>query len=331
MADAFSFETIDTERVARAALTFVAPPEDASTGHVLRTTGSGLATLDLALRDEPIAGLTRSEALLWRRRFDTADLRQIESGLDLDRERGLQILTPEDAEWPASLSRLGPREPYALWVTGDADLLAAPANSRTALIGAYAATEYGTDWAARAAAELTEDGYVVTATSGEGIATSAAQGVLDANGHPVVVVPRPLTALGSLDAEVARKGVLMNEIPPVSSMTRKAALSSHWLLAGLSGVFTVVEAREHSTAVQTARLARGLGREVAAVPADVTRNRQGTNRLIADGTATLVTDAEDVERLLEQQGPQRTALGLDLAAVGHRFDHGVKAERHVGR
>lgn len=322
MAGSFSFETIDTERAARVALAYVAPPEDTATGHALQITGSGLGALDLALRDTPIPGLSRAEALLWRRRFDTADLDQIADGVEQSRTLGLRTLIPGDPDWPESLAVLGPREPVALWGKGDARLLAAPVSSRAALVGAYAASDYGAEWAGRVAGELTQDGYVVATTSGTGIAAEASRASLLEGGHPVVVVPRALTQTQA-DAAIARDGLLVSELPPGSPHPRESGRSSHRILAATSGVLTVVEAREHSTPVRTAMLARMFKREVAAVPADVTRPRQGTNRLIADGTATLVTDVEDVERLLEQQTPVCSVLGLDLRSTARALDHGT--------
>ncbi|GAB2572316.1 DNA-processing protein DprA [Leucobacter ruminantium] len=321
MAGSFSFASIDDERTARAALTYVAPPEDAVTDHVLRVTGSGLSAIEMALRNDPIPGVGRSAALLWRRRFDVADLDRIADGFEQGRALGLHVLVPDDLDWPESLGKLGAREPYALWVKGDTSLLGAPVLSRAALIGAYAPTDYGTEWALRTAAELTQDGYVVTATSGTGIAAEATRGALLEGGHPVVVVPRPLSFAGPDSAAVARQGLLVSELPPHSPHSREAGRASHRLLAAMSGVVTVVEAHERSTPVRTAEMARTLGREVAAVPSDVTRLRRGTNALIAEGIATLITEAEDVEHLLEKHLATRLLLDVDRQAPARAFDH----------
>lgn len=323
MAGGYSFERIDNERDARVPLAYVAPPEDSATGHALRIAGSGLGALDLALRDTPIPGLTRSEALLWRRRFDTADLGQIADGIKQGRTLGLRTLIPGDVDWPESLAALGSREPYALWVKGDARLLSAPVSSRAALVGAYAASDYGVEWVRQASAELTQDGYVIAATSGAGIAAEAVQSVLRENGHPVVVAPRPLTSRDADDAVVAHHGVLISELPPGAGHPRETGRASHRILAATSGVLTVVEARERSTPIRTAMIARVCKRDVAAVPADVTRPRQGTNRLIADGTATLVTTTEDVERLLERSASRQPMLGLDHRAMARSLEHGA--------
>ena len=66
------------------------------------------------------------------------------------------------------------------------------------------------------------------------------------------------------------------------------------LIAGLTLGTVVVEAAERSGALITARLAGELGREVYAVPGNVSSTgSQGTNSLIQDG-AKLVQGWEDV-------------------------------------
>jgi DNA processing protein len=71
------------------------------------------------------------------------------------------------------------------------------------------------------------------------------------------------------------------------------------IIAALSGVTVVVEARWRSGALNTAHHAEKLGRHVAAVPGSVySANSAGCHRLLKEGNAVLVTGSADVEELL---------------------------------
>jgi DNA processing protein len=74
------------------------------------------------------------------------------------------------------------------------------------------------------------------------------------------------------------------------------------IIAGLCSVVTVIEAGRDSGALITATLAAEQGREVYAVPGNITSMWSlGTNKLIADGAMPVVT-VDDVSR----------AMGLDV-------------------
>ena len=77
-------------------------------------------------------------------------------------------------------------------------------------------------------------------------------------------------------------------------------------MAGLARVVVVVEARESSGSLITADFAMDLGRDLTAVPGQVTaRVAAGSNRLLHDG-AQFVRDAEDVlDVLFELEGRPR--------------------------
>jgi DNA processing protein len=105
------------------------------------------------------------------------------------------------------------------------------------------------------------------------------------NGHGVIYP----AANRSLYERVARSGLLLSEFPPgerpyVGSFPRR-----NRLISGLSRVTVVVEAAAGSGALITAGSALDQGREVMAVPGNITSAVSvGTNRLIRDGAAPLL-------------------------------------------
>ncbi|AOY73966.1 hypothetical protein ARZXY2_4467 (plasmid) [Arthrobacter sp. ZXY-2] len=93
--------------------------------------------------------------------------------------------------------------------------------------------------------------------------------------------------------------MIVSEQPPGTAPTRYRFLQRGRLIAGLAGVTCVVEARWRSGALHTAHQAETIARHVAAVPGPVhSANSAGCHRLIRDGGAALVTEAQELAELL---------------------------------
>jgi DNA processing protein len=96
----------------------------------------------------------------------------------------------------------------------------------------------------------------------------------------------------------------------------------------------IVEARERSGALITADFALEDGREVFAVPGEITGNLStGTNRLLRQG-ATPLTSTEDVLELFglsASQRPRPPALGVDATAALARLAEGAASADELAR
>jgi DNA processing protein len=101
-------------------------------------------------------------------------------------------------------------------------------------------------------------------------------------------------AHASLAAEIARDGLIVSEYPPGVEPAPWRFPARNRIVAGLACATVVVEARERSGALITTDLALDEGREVLAVPGEITSHlSHGTNALLRLG-ATPVTCAADV-------------------------------------
>jgi DNA processing protein len=76
------------------------------------------------------------------------------------RRSGIRLVCPGDPEWPEQLADLGDEQPYALWLRGAADLRFNCLHS-VAVVGARAATAYGSYVAAEFAASVAARGWAV--------------------------------------------------------------------------------------------------------------------------------------------------------------------------
>ncbi|MGN6035332.1 DNA-processing protein DprA [Brevibacterium casei] len=232
---------------------------------------------------------------------------------------GGRLVIPTDDEWPTAIDELGPAVPLGLWVRGSATLREALAQA-VAVVGARAASGYGTKCASDLAWDLAADGYTVVSGGAFGIDAAAHRAALAREGMTVAFmaggVDRFYPAANSdLFAQVLQHGLLVSETAPGMTPMRHRFLLRNRLIAASALATVVVEAGWRSGALNTARHALELSRVVAAYPGSVySASSAGTNRLIRLREADLVTGAPDVLDLVR---PEELPLGdLGGSAAG---------------
>jgi DNA processing protein len=268
---------------------------------------------------------TRTDALAqsldrWRARVDSlAPVRDLETV----RRFGGTLLTPESDWWPQALRDLQFEEPMCLWVRGKHPVAIPWQDRVVSIVGSRDSTAYGGQVTADLAAGLVARGFTIVSGGAYGIDAQAHRTALAraSENHPLPTVG---VLAGGIDRyypagnenllrEVAQRGLLVSEVPPGSSPTRYRFLRRNRIIAALSSVTVVVEARWRSGALNTAHHAAGLGRTVGAVPGSVqSPNSAGCHRLLRDGSAICVTDAAEVAELV---GPLAIEAGEKHAEV----------------
>jgi len=203
-------------------------------------------------------------------------------------------LDPRSSRWPPELTTIE-AAPDELWIRGREELLSL--RPRAALVGARAATAYGTSQARRFARTLARAGVVVVSGLARGIDEAAHASALDAGGATIAVlgggVDRPWPT-GELTDRMVQHGLLVSELPPGTPPRRHHFPRRNRLISGLATVVVVLEAAAASGSLITARWAADQGRTVFALPGRVDHPMaRGTHRLIREG-ATLVEDPEEV-------------------------------------
>jgi DNA processing protein len=230
------------------------------------------------------------DTLRWRehlRRFDAAayERRLAERGY-----RFLSGLPP--------LLRAIHDPPAGLFVRGAApvEVLVRPA---VAIVGARACSGYGASVARSLGRELAAAGLVVVSGLARGVDGEAHRGALDAGGSTVAVLGCGIdrdypAAHADLARRIAETGLIVSEYAPAVEPTPWRFPARNRVVAGLAAAKVVVEARERSGALITADLALEEGREVFAVPGEITSALSaGTNALLKLGASPL-TCASDV-------------------------------------
>lgn len=291
------------ERDARLVLSLVGTPNDEATGRLLARVGAK-ELLALADRDTAIPGMDRAKAAVWRDRIH-AHSRADQAASFMAGSDQFRFIIPSDADWPSSLNDLGYRAPYGLWVNGNTDLLRGEVSERVTITGARAATGYGTFVTEEIVSGLSEEGRTVVAGAAYGIEGAAHRAALAGNGSTIAImasgIDRPYPAAhNQLIERIAQSGLVISEVPPGFAPTRQRFIDRSRLHAALSGVTVIVEAGARSGTLRAAQEAQDLGRIVGAVPGPVTSAASyGTNLLVQEHKAQIVTCSNDVANLLE--------------------------------
>lgn len=208
---------------------------------------------------------------------------------------GARLVLLNDPEYPAQLREI-PSPPSFLFVRGAVraeDALA------VALVGARQATPYGLQVSEQLAADLAARGVTVVSGFARGVDTAAHRGALSAGGRTIAVLGSGVDVIyppenRKLVPRVLEHGALISQFPMGSPPLAEHFPHRNRTIAGLALGTVVVEAAERSGALITVGHAGELGREVFAVPGNITSaSSHGANRLIQDG-AKLVQSWEDV-------------------------------------
>ena len=218
--------------------------------------------------------------------------------------------------------------PPGLFLRGKAEaaLLARPA---VAIVGARACSAYGRQIARSVARELASAGLVVVSGLARGVDAEAHRGALEAGGITVAVlgcgIDRDYPAANrELARQVAASGLVVSEYAPGVEPAPWRFPARNRIVAGLCSASVVVEARERSGALITADFALEEGREVFAVPGEITSALSaGSNALLRLG-ATPLTCAQDV---LESFG----LVAADRVGAGGRCGWRAGARKRCAR
>jgi DNA processing protein len=183
---------------------------------------------------------------------------------------------------------------------GSKEILSLPA---VAIVGARSCSAYGAQVARDLARELAAAGLVIVSGLARGVDGEAHRGALAAGGLTVAVLgcgidrdyPR---AHAELARRIAESGLVVSEYPPGVEPAPWRFPARNRIVAGLARATVVVEARERSGALITADFALELGREVFAVPGEITSGlSKGTTDLIRQGATPLLAAGDVLEAL----------------------------------
>lgn len=215
----------------------------------------------------------------------------------------IKILTPDDADYPSMLFKL-PNLPLVLYVRGNLDCLKNKIS--IAVVGAREASDIGARIARALSASLSRSGAIIVSGAAKGIDSAAHSGALDAGAQTVAVLgcgfgTDYLPENEPLRREIAGHGALVTEYPPLTPAFGRNFPFRNRIISGLSYGTIVIEANEKSGSLRTVGHAIEQGRDIFAVPGDITSSmNMGTNKLLRDGAKPVFNAMDVLEEYAER-------------------------------
>jgi DNA processing protein len=271
----------------------------------------------LALEDEQliraIGGKRRGELRARHARFTPREIPVA---------RGVESICRHHPGYPSALA--GDEAPRMLYVAGAAERLQElEAQPIVAIVGSRRATDYGMEMARSLARGLAASGVSVAASLSDGIAVAAQAGALEVDGKTLTVMESGLSVSCParrrvLYERLREKSCVVAELPCEFEARRNSwcFTARERVVVGAAQLTIVVEADESPLELLGARIAKTLGRRVAAVPGRVTSPvSRGTNALLKDGAALIRGPADALELLDKSSVPQASELEPRLLAT----------------
>jgi DNA processing protein len=258
---------------------------------------ASLTALESCRLPAPVAQSIFKKQTFWRAEKEVAAIRRI----------GCRVVHWREPEYPQTLLQIYD-PPVMLYVRGDASMLNSPSLS---IVGTRRPTVYGSQMAERMGRDLAARGLTVVSGLARGIDAIAHTGATSVGGRAIGVLGTGIDICypkenRKLYEKVLERGAIISELPTGSHPAPENFPVRNRIIAGMPLGVVIVEGKEHSGSLITARLAMEFGREVFGVPGNVTQEVSfAPNQLIKQG-AKLVTSAEDV--IEELPTPVRAAL-----------------------
>ena len=267
---------------------------------------------------------------VFARRFDDA------AYLDRLGQTGIRWIPRSAPAFPPLLHAIHDPPP-GLFVRGDADLHLLR-RATVAVVGARSCSPYGAQVARMLGRELGRASLIVVSGLARGVDGEAHRGALEAGALTVGVLGCGIdrdypAAHRELAARIRATGLTVSEYAPGVEPAPWRFPARNRIIAGLSAATVVVEARDRSGALITADLALEEGREVFAVPGEITSAlSSGTNDLLKLGATPLTTVADvlDVFGLASTDG-EPVELGSSAEAVLARLRDGPASADELAR
>lgn len=218
----------------------------------------------------------------------------IDKVLSLMESLDIKIIPFTSEDYPKRLREL-PYSPPLLYVRGKLR----DEGYSIAIVGSRRASHYGKAVAERFSREFARLGMTVVSGLARGIDTYAHRGAVEEGGRTIAVLGCGIDRVYpsenvNLLKEIIKNGACITEFPIGMLPYAGNFPRRNRIISGLSDAVVVVEATMRSGTFSTVEWALEQGKDVFAVPGNITEETsKGTNKLIMDG-ARPVTCAQDI-------------------------------------
>jgi len=228
-------------------------------------------------------------------------IRKAEEEIEKVRKVGGKILFYTDKDYPGKLKEINDA-PSVIFLKGSCDLN----NSKViAIVGTRSATDYGKHIVEEVIRGMREHKPLIVSGLAYGIDIHAHKHALKNGLETIGVMASGLDVIypgvhTKIAGQMQNSGGLLTEYVIGTKPDAPHFPTRNRIIAGMSDAVIVVEAAERGGALITAELANGYNRDVFAVPGNVHSTfSEGCNKLIRNHKASILTDAKDIEYLLD--------------------------------
>lgn len=200
------------------------------------------------------------------------------------------IINKEDNAFPALLRLCAP-DVKRLYYGGNLSLLEKPC---IAVVGSRRCTEYGKTVAKAIGKRVSESGATVVSGLAKGIDTAAHLGAMEGGGNTIAVLGNGTDVFypgenRNLQKNISEEGLILSEYPEGTKPMPYRFPMRNRIISGISGSVIIVEASDGSGALITAEIAAEQGKNLYAVPGNITSYYSfGTNKLIRESVTPLI-------------------------------------------
>ena len=230
------------------------------------------------------------------------DLKKAEEILDFCRNKRVGVVTYADPTYPDALRRIS-NPPVLLYYRGVWQDFNS-GNFFAAVVGTRAVSDYGRRNAFVISRDLARSGATIVSGMAIGIDGVALAGALSVDAPTVAVIGSGIDVCYpaqhiTLAREIVKRGCVITEFAPGTPPNRFNFPKRNRIISGLCAVALVIEGRENSGALITARCAQEQGRVVYALPGNVgAPTSELANLLLKNGAKALIS-ADDIVRDFE--------------------------------
>jgi len=232
-------------------------------------------------------------------------------------DTGTILISLTDTRYPPRLRDIFD-PPLVLFARGRIELLQ---TVMLGIVGTRRPTPYGLAATERLSTDLSQAQLTIASGMASGIDTAAHKAVLAAKGNTLAVLGCGVDLVypsenRKLASDLAQNGLLVSEFPMGSPPFPQNFPIRNRIISGMSVGVMVVEGAQYSGSSITAKLAMDQGREVFAVPGNITSKVSwGPNLLIKQG-AKLVQEWNDVIVELQPEDRRRLCVNGQRQLLG---------------
>ncbi len=241
--------------------------------------------------------------------LNSKDLDKLEAIIKKIESNNIEYISIENDKYPYLL-KIIEDPPLALYVKGN---MINDDIDKIAVIGSRRCSEYGEIAATKISKSLSDNNIVVVSGMARGIDSFAHMGALKGNGNTIAVLGSGIDVCyppenENLMNKIIERGCVISEYPLGTPPYPANFPKRNRIISGLCKAVIVVEASLKSGSIITVENALHEGRDVFAVPGNITSIlSEGTNKLIKEG-AGVVSNINDIKDILYEMGIEYTAV-----------------------